>query len=117
MNTREQIMGSLTQVKSRIVNWFDRYFPGYAEVFKSWDGKASLMTMRQFPTPEEIVSKGASDILAFWKTEVKRGVGIKRAELLCATAEVLIRLKEGLVASRIQLRMLLVTTTDNRSYG
>ncbi|MDF2653281.1 MAG: family transposase [Paenibacillus sp.] len=107
MNTREQIMGSLTQVKSRIANWFDRYFPGYAKVFKSWDGKASLMTMRQFPTPEEIVSKGARDILAFRKTEVKRGVGIKRAEQLCAAAEVSIGLKEGLVAARVQLRMLL----------
>lgn len=107
MNTREQIMGSLTQVKSRIANWFDRYFPGYSKVFKSWDGKASLMTMRQFPTPEEIVSKGARDILVYWKTEVKRGVGIKRAEQLCAAAEVSIGLKEGLVAARVQLRMLL----------
>lgn len=107
MNTREQIMGSLTQVKSRIANWFDRYFPGYAKVFKSWEGKASLMTMRQFPTPEEIVFKGARDILAFWKTEVKRGVGIKRAEQLRAAAEVSIGLKEGLIAARVQLRMLL----------
>lgn len=100
-------MGSLTQVKSRIANWFDRYFSGYAKVFKSWDGKASLMTMREFPTPEEIVSKGARDILAFWKAEVKRGVGIKRAEQLYAAAEVSIGLKEGLVAARVQLRMLL----------
>ena len=65
------------------------------------------MTMRKFPTPEEIVSKGARDILACWKTEVKRGVGIKRAEQLCAAAEVSIGLKEGIVAARVQLRMLL----------
>lgn len=107
MNTREQITDSLIQVKSRIANWFDRYFPEYVKVFKSWDGKASLMTMRQFPTPEEIVLKGAKDILASWKTEVQRGVGIKRAEQLCAAAEVSIGLKEGLVAARVQLRMLL----------
>jgi transposase len=107
MNTREQITDSLTQVKSRIANWFDRYFPEYEKVFKHWDGKASLMTMRQFPTPEEIVSKGARDILACWKEEVKRGVGIKRAEQLYAAAEVSIGLKEGLTAARIQLRMLL----------
>lgn len=107
MNTREQITDSLTQVKSRIANWFDRYFPEYGKVFKKWDGKASLMTMRQFPTPEEIVSKGTRDILACWKTEVKRGVGIKRAEQLCAAAETSIGLKEGVVAARVQLRMLL----------
>jgi transposase len=107
MNTREQITNSFIQVKSRMANWFDRYFPEYAKVFKSWDGKASLMTMRQFPTPEEIVSRGAREILACWKMEVKRGVGIKRAEQLCAAAEVSIGLKEGLVAARVQLRMLL----------
>lgn len=107
MNTRERISDSLTQVKSRIANWFDRYFPEYAKVFKNWGGKASLMTMRMFPTPEEIVSKGARDILACWKKEVKRGVGIKRAELLCTEAEASIGLKEGLVAARVQLRMLL----------
>jgi transposase len=107
MNIREKITASLTQVKSRVANWFDRYFPEYARVFKKWDGKASQMTMRQFPTPEEIVSKGARDILACWKKEVKRGVGIKRAEQLCAAAEASIGLKEGLVAARVQLRMLL----------
>lgn len=107
MNTREQITDSLTQVKSRISNWFDRYFPEYEKVFKKWDGKASLMTMRQFPTPEEIVLKGARDILACWREEVKRGVGIKRAEQLCAAAEASIGLKEGLVAARVQFRMLL----------
>ena len=53
------------------------------------------MTMREFPTPEEIVSKGARDILACWKTEVKRGVGIKRAEQLCAAAEASIGLKKA----------------------
>lgn len=107
MNTREKITNNLSQVKSRIAGWFDRYFPEYPKVFKSWDGKASLMTLRQFPTPEEIVSKGAKDILVCWKTEVKRGVGIKRAEQLCGAAEVSIGLKEGLVAARIQLHMLL----------
>ena len=106
MNTREKITNSLTQVKSRIANWFDRYFPEYTKVFKSWDGKASLMTMRQFPTPDEIISKGARDILACWKKEVKRGVGIKRAEQLCAAAESSIGLKEGVIAARVQLRML-----------
>ncbi|MEK3916156.1 hypothetical protein [Paenibacillus sp. FSL H7-0331] len=44
-----------------------------------WEGKTSLMTLSQFPTPEEIVSTGARGVLEHW---VKRGVGIKRAEKL-----------------------------------
>ncbi|HAJ4019660.1 TPA: transposase, partial [Escherichia coli] len=63
MNFREKVMVSLNQVKARITNWFDRYFPEYPQVFKDWEGKASLMTMRQFPTPEEIVSIGARGVL------------------------------------------------------
>lgn len=107
MNFREKVMVSLNQVKARVHNWIDRYFPEYLSVFKDWEGKASLMTMREFPTPEEIVTTGAKGVLAHWKTEVKRGVGIRRAELLCATAEASIGLTEGLRAARIELVSLL----------
>lgn len=107
MNLREKVMVSLTQVKARISNWLDRYFPEYPQVFKDWEGKASLMTMRQFPTPEEIVSAGARGVLAHWKTEIKRGVGIKRAEQLYTAATVSIGLTEGLTAARIELVTLL----------
>jgi hypothetical protein len=44
MNLREKVSASLTQVKGHIRNWFDRFFPEYASVFKDWEGKASLMT-------------------------------------------------------------------------
>ncbi len=107
MNFREKVMVSLNQVKARVHNWFDRYFPEYLSVFKDWEGKASLMTMRQFPTPEEIVSTGARGVLVHWKTEVKRGVGIRRAEKLYAAAETSIGLTEGLRAARMELKSLL----------
>jgi transposase len=107
MNLREKVTVSLNQVKARIVNWFDRFFPEYSQVFKDWDGKASLMTMREFPTPAEIVFIGARGILTHWRTEVKRGVGIKRAELLYATATASIGLTEGITAARIELSSLL----------
>ena len=34
MNLREKVSDGLTQVKGRIGNWFDRFFPEYASVFK-----------------------------------------------------------------------------------
>ncbi|WP_372636505.1 IS110 family transposase [Cohnella sp.] len=107
MNLREKVSASLSQVKGRIGNWFDRFFPEYSRVFKDWDGKASLMTMREFPLPADIVAKGARDVLAHWKTEVKRGVGIKRAEELYAAAVASIGLTEGTMAARIELSTLL----------
>lgn len=107
MNLREKLSNSLTQVKSRIGNWFDRFFPEYTGVFKDWSGKASLLTLRAFPLPADIVAKGARDVLVHWKTEVKRGVGIKRAEVLYAAATASIGLTEGIVAARVELSTLL----------
>lgn len=107
MNLREKVSASLTQVKGRVVNWFDRFFPEYAGVFKDWEGKASLMTLRAFPLPADIAAKGARDVLAHWKTEVQRGVGIKRAETLVAAAAASIGLTEGTTAARIELSTLL----------
>ncbi|BFH16712.1 IS110 family transposase [Paenibacillus melissococcoides] len=107
MNLREKVSASLTQVKGRIGHWFDRFFPEYSTVCKDWDGKTSLMTMRSFPLPSDIVSKSAREVLAHWKTEVKRGVGIKRAEKLVAAAAASIGLTEGSAAARIELSTLL----------
>lgn len=107
MNLREKIMVCLTQVKARVAGWFDRYFPEYPVVFKDWEGKASLMTMKQFPTPEEIISIGVKGVLAHWKTAIKQGVGIKRAERLHTAAAASIGLMEGLAAARIELTVLL----------
>lgn len=46
MNLREKIRVNLNQVKARIGGWHDRYFPEYSQVFKNWEGKESLMTLR-----------------------------------------------------------------------
>jgi transposase len=107
MNLREKVAESLNQVKARVHNWCDRFFPEYPQVFKDWTGKASLMTLYQFPTPQEIASKGARGVLDHWKTEIKQGVGIKRAEKLYKAATSSIGLTEGTVAARIELATLL----------
>ncbi|MEK3720309.1 IS110 family transposase [Paenibacillus sp. FSL H8-0034] len=107
MNLREKVSASLTQVKGRIGNWLDRFFPEYTTVFKAWEGKASLMTLRSFALPADIVLKGARSVLSHWKTEVKRGVGIKRAEALYTAASESIGLTEGARAARIELDTLL----------
>jgi transposase len=107
MNLREKVVESLNQVKARVHNWCDRFFPEYPRVFKDWSGKASLMTLHQFPTPQEITSIGARGVLDHWKTEIKQGVGIKRAEQLYKAATSSIGLTEGTVAARIELATLL----------
>lgn len=107
MNLHEKVSTSLKQVKGRIGNWFDRFFPEYASVFKKWNGKTSLITMREFPLPADIVAKGARGVLEGWKREVKRGVGIRRAEKLYEAASTSIGLTEGTAAARLELTALL----------
>ncbi|MED1791039.1 IS110 family transposase, partial [Brevibacillus laterosporus] len=107
MNLREKVMVNFGQVQRRIQNWLDRFFPEYSLVFKDWEGKASLITLREFPTPQEIVSLGASTIVSRWKEDVKRAVGSKRAAQLLQAATNSIGLTEGLTAAKIELRALL----------
>lgn len=104
MNAREKTMVSLGQVQRRIQNWLDRYFPEYTQVFKDWEGKASLITLSEFPLPQEIAALGATAILERWKQDVKRAVGIKRAEKLVEAALESIGLTEGTTAAKWELK-------------
>lgn len=107
MNLREKVMVNFGQVQRRIQNWLDRFFPEYGHVFKDWEGKTSLITLSEFPTPQEIVSLGTSAIVRRWKEDVKRAVGPKRAAMLLEAARNSIGLKQGLSAAKIELKTLL----------
>lgn len=76
-------------------------------MFKDWEGKASLITLSEFPTTSEIVTLGASAIVRRWKEEVRRAVGSKRAAQLVAAAKTSIGLRQGLTAAKIELKTLL----------
>ena len=107
MNLREKVMTNFGQVQRRIQNWLDRFFPEYDQVFKDWQGKASLITLSEFPTPSEIMALGADAIVRRWKKDVKRAVGSKRAAQLLEAAKTSIGLKHGLAAAKIELKTLL----------
>jgi len=107
MNLREKIMVNFGQVQRRIQNWLDRFFPEYPQVFKDWEGKASLITLSEFPTPGEIVELGSAAIVQRWKKDVKRAVGAKRAQHLIEMARQSIGLTEGLFGAKIEIKTLL----------
>lgn len=107
MNLREKVSNSQNQAKIRVQNWLDRFFPEFSQVFTKWDGKTSLMTLREFPLPQEIVSLGAEEVLRRWKTQVKRAVGIKRARRLVEFASTSIGLIEGSTSAKLELTVLL----------
>ena len=108
MNQRDRLCGDLNRVKGRIHNWLDRFFPEYRQVFKDWEGKASLITLQHFPLPQDVVSAGETTVMATWKNNgVNRAVGPKRAELLYRKAQTSIGLTEGATAARYELAMYL----------
>lgn len=105
MVQRDRLNQDLNRIKGRIHNWLDRYFPEYLEVFKSWEGKASLLTLKHFPLPRDVVEWGVDRMVTLWKTEVKRAVGEKRAQALVEAATESIGLTEGLDMARMELSM------------
>jgi len=105
MVQRERLNTNLIQVKNQVHNWLDRYFPEYLTVFKKWEGKASLLSLENFPLPQDVLAKGVTGIVTQWKTQVKRAVGIKRASLLVDTAKTSVGLTYGLTMAREELKM------------
>lgn len=104
---RDQLIKQQIVTEGRIQNNMQRYFPEFPDVFKQWDGKAALYTLRKFPFPSDIRDKMPEDILTEWKTVVKRGVGIQRATKLVDKAKKSVGIEIGLSFAKKELHSLL----------
>jgi len=104
---RDQLIKQQGITEGRIQNNIQRYFPEFNDVFKDWDGKTALYTLRAFPFPSDIRDKTPEDILTEWKNVVKRGVGIKRATSLVEKAKKSIGIEIGLRFAKRELHSLL----------
>lgn len=107
MDLREVLIKEVNSTKARIARWLDIYFPEFEDVFSSWEGKAALLTLKHLSTPSKIANINTDNILRLWKTEVKRAVGIKRAQLLVEKAKISIGVTEGIVMAEYELHYLL----------
>lgn len=107
MDIRDSVSKSLIIIKNRMNRWLDRYFPEFFDVFSDWEGKAALITLKEFPTPEKIISTGIENILSSWKKGVGRAVGIKRATRLMEAAKSSIGIKEGLRMAKKELKTIM----------
>lgn len=107
MNLRDRLQEDLGRVKGRITNWLDRFFPEFHDVFKDWEGKAALMTLKAFPLPKQIIDLGPENVLRHWKQGIKRAIGMKRANALVAAAKRSVGLTEGTVMALREIQSLL----------
>jgi len=103
MGMRESLSKNIIIVKNKVDHWLDKYFPEFNDVFANWEGKAALISLAEFSTPEKVLSTGVQQIVAIWKKEVKRAVGIKRAVRLVEAAKISIGIKEGLKMAKKEL--------------
>lgn len=76
-------------------------------MFGSWEGKAALLTLQEFPVPAQIVCKDVKEIVQCWRKEVSRAVGVKRAEKLIEAAKSTIGVREGLRTTENEIKLLL----------
>jgi len=107
MELRRQCVVQLISIQNRVKRWLAIYFPEFSTVFKKWTGKAAMLTLKHFPTPQAVIETGEEKIVATWKEEVKRAVGHKHAKKLIEAAESSIGLKHGLDSAALEIETLL----------
>ena len=106
-NMRFQIQSELTRIQNRISRWFSIYFPEYRTVFKGSNCVSGMMILKKAPLPEDILTLGIEGVNQIWRDAKLRAVGKKRAESLINAAKHSVGTKEGAVAARLEIRMLL----------
>lgn len=67
MDMRENLCKSLNKIKNKVIQWLDKYFPEFNDVFGDWEGKAALITLKEFPTPEKVLSTDVQQIVIAWR--------------------------------------------------
>lgn len=111
-NLREEWVQKKIKVKNRVIRWLDIHFPEFLNAFSSWEGKTALMTLEKMALPEKIAAKTAEEILYIWRQEVKRGVGIKKAEKLLKEAQNSIGIREGSQMAEYEIKLLINEYTE-----
>lgn len=71
MSNCDVIVKRLVMAINQINRWVDVVFPELRQVFKDVYARA-IATLRLFPTPKEISSMTSLDIMAGWKSLMKR---------------------------------------------
>lgn len=107
MNIHESLTKRLNMVKAKTINWLERYFPEFTDVFKDWEGKAALQVLQLNKLPHELAGMNDDTILTEVKKHVSRGVGPKRMRALKEAAQKSIGIRTGSRMAKRELNLLL----------
>jgi transposase len=107
MANRDMTVKRLVSAVNQINRWVDIVFPELRQVFKDVKGKGAITTLRLFPTPLELHSMKALDIVNGWKTQMKRQPGLKKAQALIELAKHSVGTRQALDAYKLHLQQLI----------
>ncbi|WP_066307750.1 IS110 family transposase [Bacillus sp. FJAT-29814] len=107
MSNRDMTVKRLVSAVNQINRWVDIVFPELRQVFKDVKGKGAMATLRLFPTPLELHSMKATDIVVGWKKQMKRQPGLRKAQLLIDLAMHSIGTRQALDAYKLHLEQLI----------
>lgn len=107
MSTREFVSKQLVSVKNQLHRWLDLWFPEYKKVFKDVFCHTSLVTLKLFPTPSELIKLQPEDILTKWKKEIKRVPSVRYATTLLSQARMSVASKDGMEHAKWTLGFLI----------
>jgi transposase len=107
MANRDVVVKRLVSSINQINRWVDVVFPELRQVFKDVKGKGAIATLRLFPTPIELSSMSAEDIVNGWKTVMKRHSGLKKAQSLIELAQSSVGNQQAHEAYKLHLEQLL----------
>jgi len=114
-NLREEWLQKIWAVKNKVQRWLDTYFPEFLDVFKDWEGKAAIMTLENMGLPGRITAMSADEIVAIWREEVKRAVGVKKAKRLIEVAASSVGVREGLKMAEYEIKLLMMEYREMRA--
>ena len=106
-NLREEWLKKIWAIKNKVQRWLDTYFPEFLDVFSDWEGKAAIMTLERIGLPNKIAAMTANDIVTIWREDVKRAVGVKKAQMLVEAASSSVGIREGLEMAGYEIRLLM----------
>src|SRR3954469_5759131 len=86
MSNRDVVVKRLVSSINQLNRWVDIVFPELRQVFKDITAKGAIATLRLFPSPMELSTMKTEEIVAGWKSVMKRQPGLKKAQLLLQVA-------------------------------
>ncbi|MDQ6600706.1 IS110 family transposase [Bacillus salipaludis] len=107
MSNRDVVVKRLVSSINQLNRWVDIVFPELRQVFKDIKAKGAIATLRLFPSPTDLEIMQPHEVIAGWKSIMKRQPGLKKALLLLQLAKKSVGTRQALDAYKFHLEQLL----------